>query len=311
VRIAGLLALLALASPAAAEGLVGRALCDVLWADLTGRAAAFAAVTGTVAGFEGGACVVEDVRLDLPGEYVPDWEAARLRLSGAALGWLVGEAATPDRLEIGIEGLHLAIQTGMPQMDYLYAAQTRAQTIRAQLALVWDKQDRTLTVERLDVDFPGDNRVQLTAHLDGVDLSSVGAMQMSATGFALREADLTVRTHGLFEGYLLMTLGPSLLPDAGDMEAAMAELKAEAVALVRELPVGTVPVASQDALAVLIAELPNPAGTLTVAVRAADGFGPTRFLGYAATGVPDSMDEAAPLLDGVTVDIGWTHEDTR
>lgn len=308
---AALAALLALGGPAVAQSLGGPALCRAVWDDLTAGAAEVAILTGTVAGAEGGACVIEDVRLDLPGEYVPDWQAARLRLSGAALPWLVGEPVTPDRLEIGIEGLHLVIQTGMAQMDYLYAAQARAQTIKAEVALAWDKAARTLSVETLDIDFPGDNRVELTAVVDGVDLSDAAAMQMSATGFALREADLTVRTHGLFEWYALMTLGPSVLPEEGDMEAAVAELKSEAAEMVRALPTGTFAEASKTALVALIDELPNPAGTLTVAFRAANGFGPVRFMGYAVEGVPDTLAEAAPLLEGVTVGIGWTHEDTR
>jgi hypothetical protein len=63
---------------------------------------------------------------------------------------------------------------------------------------------------------------RLSAVVTGVDLSSQGAMQMSATSFALTEADLRITTHGLFEWYALMALGPMVLPPEGDMEAAAA-----------------------------------------------------------------------------------------
>lgn len=307
---AALLAL-ALAGPAGAEGLAGVALCRAVWADLTARASDLAPLTGMVAGAEDGACVIEDVRLDMSGEYAPDWVIARLRLSGGTLLWLMGEAASPDRLEVGIEGLNLVVATGLEQMDYLLAAQARAYTIRAEAALAWDAAAKTVTVERFEIDFPGDNLAQVTAVLTGVDLSSPGAMQMSATGFALREAGLVLRMHGLFESYVLMAVGESVLPSEGDMEAAMAALQDEARALVTDLPEPAFSTATKAALATLIAELPNPAGTLTLAFRAANGFGPTRFLGYAATGVPDTLAAAAPLLDGVTIEIGWTHEETR
>jgi hypothetical protein len=309
----GALAALALAgaAPAGAQGLAGEGLCGAVWAALTNRVAAAFPLSGRVAGPDGGACVIEDLHLVTPGDYTPDWHAARLTLSGAALAWAVGDPASPDRLEITVEGLHATVATGMAQLDYLYRAQARAATIRAEAALSWDAGTRSVTVEAVEIDVPGDNLLRLTASIDGVDLSSDAAMQMSATGFALREADLTVRTHGLFEGYLLMSLGPLFLPQDGDMTAAMAGLQAEATAAVMALPADSFPDPSKSALAALIAELPNPRGTLRLAVRAEPGFGPTRFMGYAATGVPDSLAEAAPLLDGVTFSIGWTHEESR
>ena len=80
-------------------------------------------------------------------------------------------------------------------------------------------------------------------------------------------------------------------------------------AWVGDLPETSVSADSKAALAALVAELPNPSGELVVRVTAKPGIGPVRFGGYAVTGVPATLAEAAPLFQGVTVDVEWTHGD--
>lgn len=301
---AGLLAL-ALATPVEAQDL---ALCEAVWA----RAMTLAGevtVTGAVR-LEGDWCLAQGLRVDVPGEYAPDWRADRLRFRGGALGWMLDGSGIPDRLEVSVEGMSFAVQTGQPQTDYLFAAQSRAYPIQGDLALAWDPAGRTLAVERLEIDFPGANRVVLTATAKGVDLSSMGAAQMSATGFAVTEADLTVQTHGLFESYLLMALGSMFLPLDGDMMAAADGLRTQMISAAIQLPEASFPAESKDALLELIMLLPNPSGTLSVSMRAESGVGPARLMGFAMTGVPDTLDGIAPVLDGVRFDIGWTREAT-
>lgn len=305
------LALLLIAGLAAPAGAEEAGPCRSLWDRLSAALSESFPVSGTVTADAQG-CVVADVRLDYPGDYTPDWVADELRLSGGALGWLAGDAAAvPDRLEVLVRGLRFELRSGMALTDYVFAAQARANTIDADLALAWDPAARMLAIERLAVDFPGQNELHLTAQVTGLDLSSPGAAQMSLASAALREADLVVRTHGLFEGLLLNALATALLPLEGNMEAEVAALKAQATAAVAALPEASFPGESRAALAALIAELPNPKGRLTLAFRADPGLGATRFAGYAPGGAPDTLEAAAPLLDGVTVEIGWSHEDDR
>jgi hypothetical protein len=299
---AGVLALL-LAGPAAAEG-----LCDAAWAKVSAGLATFGTASGQV-GQEGDWCVVQGVILDLDGQYLPDWHVDRLRIRGSALGWLVDGAGAPVGLEIGVEGLRLVVQTGNPQMDWLFAAQARPNAIDAETSLSWDAAARELRLEGLSIDFPGENLVEAQAVLTGVDLSSMGAMQMSVTSFALTEADLRITTHGLFEWYVLMALGPNLLPPEGDMEAAAEGLRASMRAAVAELPGASFSDASKAALGRLIDELPNPSGDLAVSLRSEAGVGPGRLTGWVMTGVPQTVAEAAGVLEGVTVEVGWTHAD--
>ena len=303
IRAGALLVLLA--GPVAAE----TGLCETAWARVAEGLGGFGTVTATGVAQEGDWCVVDVPVLDVDGQYVPDWRMDRLRFRGAALGWIADGSSLPEGLEIAVEGLRLAVQTGNAQVDWLLAAQARPNGIDAEAALAWDPVAKVLRLERLSLDFPGENRVDASAVVTGVDLSSTGAMQMSLASFALTEAELRVQTHGLFEGYALMALGSALLPPEGDMDAAAEGLRAEALAAIGDLPGTSFSDASKAALRALVGELPNPAGDLAVTVKAEPGIGPVRFGGYAVTGVPATVAAAAPVFEGVKVDVGWTHAD--
>lgn len=303
---AGLLALV-LAGPVAAQGLSGPELCRAVWTRLADNLAFAASVRGTV-GQEGDWCVVTAPVVDLQGQYVPDWHMDRLRFRGAALGWFADGSAAPEGLEIAVEGLRLVVQTGNAQMDWLFAAQSRPNRISADAALSWDASERVLRLEGLSIDFPGENLVEASAVVAGVDLSSTGAMQMSATSFALTEADLRITTHGLFEWYALMALGPILLPPEGDMDAAFAEFQRNLTAFVGDLPGTSFSDDSKAALVALVEALPNPSGDLTLSVRAEPGFGPVRLGGLAVHGMQELLENLGPLFAGVTVDVAWVQD---
>lgn len=298
--------LMIIAGAARAET-VSEAACAAAFDALTGPEAVFP-VAGTLAGVTAEGCVIRDLVLDMGGEFAPDWHVRELRLRGSALGWLAGEAPAPETLEVEVRGLRFEVSTGNSQMDYLLAAQARAAPTSVDLALSWDPAAKVLVLSRLEIDFPGDNAVSLTGRVAQVDLSSMGAAQMSAASFALTEVELGVTSHGLFEHYVLMSLGPSLLPPGGDMDAAMTGLQAEAIAALADLPEATFSPVTKAALAELIGEMPNPGGRLDMAFRADPGFGPARFAGYAMTGVPQDVAGFEPLFDGVTINLDWQHD---
>lgn len=297
--------LLLLAGPAGAEA----GLCDAVWARVAEGLGSFGTVTAAGVAQAGDWCVVEAPRLDVDGRYVPDWQMDRLRFRGSALGWIADGSGSPERLELAVEGLRLVVQTGNAQMDWLLAAQARPNGIGAGAELAWDPAAKVLRLEGLSLDFPGENRIEASAVVTGVDLSSTGAMQMSLAGFALTGARLHVQTHGLFEGYALMALGSALLPPEGDMDAAAEGVRADLLATVGELPGTSFSDASKTAMAALVGELPNPSGDLVVTLQAEPGIGPVRFGGYAVTGMPTTLADAAPVFQGVTVDVDWTHAD--
>lgn len=267
--------------------------------------------SGRYDGVRDGWCRFRDVRLT-SGGYDPDIWIDELDLRGDAFGFFtLGEKPeTPGlRAEAKVGGLHIVPKAHEPLMDYLLAAQAQSWAISVEAALDWDAAGRVLRLSRLDLDFPGENAVSLSVTVANVDLSSDGAMQMSVTGFAVTEAALDVTTKGLFESYLLMPLGSELLPFDGDVLAAAENLRLKALGGIAAMPEAAVPAASKDALSRLMAEMPNPSGRLTMAFRADPGFGPSRLGFIGLYGMPGSVAEAAPLFQGVTLDVTWTHED--
>jgi hypothetical protein len=306
--------LAALAGPAAAES----SLCEDAWMSISEAFMASGALEthGTTTQPSPDLCEITDVAIDMEAQYAPDWHIDRMRITGNVPQFLTGliitgniQGLSPGTHRIDVEGIRFVPQAGNAQMDWIFAAQSRANPIDASLAFAWDAAGKTFKIEALTVEFPGDNLVEFSALAKGVDLSSSGAMQMSATGFAVTEADLRIRTHGLFEWYLLMPLGPSFLPYEGDMEAAAEALRAEMKAAVASLPGSSFSDASKAALTALIGELPNPSGVLTMKLRSAAGLGPARLAGYAMTGAPTTMTEVERVFEGTTFDIGWTHEE--
>lgn len=99
-----------------------------------------------------------------------------------------------------------------------------------------------------------------------------------------------------------------MLPGEGDMQAAVAGLKAQAAAGIAQLLEATFPAGTKAAMVALLTELPNPSGTLPLALRSEAGVGPSRVLDFAMTGVPRTMAEAAPVFDGVVINMEWQHD---
>lgn len=296
----------ALAGPVAAE-----TDCPALWGALAAELPAGLSLVGRPANPQDGFCVLTGIELSLGPQADHVLVVDRLLLKGAALEAFLGAEAAPTGLEARVEGLRLLTRSGIASFDYASAAQARLARTNASFLLSWNEKTRVLRLERLNVDLPGNNAVALTAEVQAVDLSSRAAIQTSLASFALTQADLDMTLHGFFEWYLLPALAAAVLPAEGDAEAAAKDVKAAAKAFLAQLPEPTFPQATREAAARIVDELPNPSGRLTLTFTAPEGFGPVRFAGFALTGVPRSLAAAAPLFQGVTLDLAWTHEDAE
>lgn len=294
------------AGPAAAE-----TDCKALWGKLAAELPEHLALAGRPANPQDGFCVLTGIEISYGAEPRSVLILDRLLVKGAALDAFLGAEAAPTALEARIEGLRLLTRTGIASFDYASAAQARLARTNASFLLSWDDKAKVLRLERLNVDLPGNNAIALKAEVQAVDLSSRAALQTSFASFALTRADLDMTLHGFFEWYLLPALAASFLPNEGDAEAAAKDAKAAAKAFIETLPEPTFPKASREAAARIVDEMPNPSGRLKLSFVAPDGFGPVRFARYALTGVPTDIAAAAPLFQGVTLDLSWTHEDAE
>jgi hypothetical protein len=312
MRVRALAMALCAASPVLAETPVERLdrQCRVVWEGVQAIDPGMP-ITGRYEGIDGDACLFADLSVVTSG-YAPDIFIDELRLRGDLLGLvLLSEVPEADAATFGLQvvGLRMVPQIGDPVMDYIYHAQWQRFAIGVQMEARVSAADKILELQQLSVDFPLDNQVSLSARVSNVDLSSQAALQMSLTSFAVTEAELRVTSHGLFETYVLAVLAPLLLSADGDMPAEEERLRAAAIAALTGLPEASFSPESKDAMARLLQELPNPDGTLTVRMAAEAGFGPARLMAYALTGLPTTLEAAAPLFQGVTLDIDWLHVD--
>jgi hypothetical protein len=194
------------------------------------------------------------------------------------------------------------VYTEDPAMNYLMDVQGAQAGIDLDLVLTYDAGARRLVMERLALDFPGDNAINLSAELVRLDLTSAAGLQLSVGQAGITRLNLDISSHGLFENYVVLPLGLPLLNMAGpgEPEAVVAGLIADARGTIAALPDTLMDANSRAALDLLLADMPHPWGKLTLDIAVPAGFGAPRFMGFAMTGVPFTLQGWMPVFDGVT-----------
>ncbi len=248
-------------------------------------------------------CVVSDIVL--PPQNRVEMRARSLAWSGSEMARFTDQGLPPTDLVIELDDLRIIPRIDDPVMDYLFQAQSVPSAIDLRMAARWDAEMGRLHLETVEADFPGDNFIRFEAEISGVDLSTQQSLAMSAGSFSVTRTLTEIRTNGLFEGYLLMAAGAPLLTGDDPPEEQVEALKSKALASIDAMPTGQVPAASKAALKRLVGDMPNPAGTITVAMSADPGLGPARFLGLALNRDLDDLSDIWPLLDGVRLDIRY------
>jgi hypothetical protein len=284
-------------------GEVHAAGCAAEWSVAQSRLTGLGA---TVAGSPGvseiqGWCRVGPLEIRTEGTYSPDYLIRSFDWQGDGVQGFLDMSVVPRSIALRIDDLRIAVKTPDPLMTYLLRVQSAKGGIDADVSLAWDQGARVLTLSNLALDFPGDNAVVLSAAARNVDLSSSGAVEMSATGFAVNRMRLIVTSNGLFESYFAMPLGSALLSEEADPEAQIREIKAAVQAVIGKLPAATFPAPTKAALSDLLAEMPTPAGTLTLEMTSDAGIGPAQLAVYALTGVPASVEDLGHIFAGMKV----------
>lgn len=246
---------LALSAPASAQ--MTEASCAVSWG-MIGSATTMPAEATPV--LEGDSCVARD--LEIP--------AGRLRVLVDELRWqlegleaLMVSGTLLDRVEISARGVYVLAATEMANFDYVLEAQARAGE-GISVDLLATHRAGAVTLDRLHVDFPGENAIDATLALTDVD-------PRAPEQAVIRAARLEVETHGLFETYALMPLANLLIGLADDPEVAVARAQADAIAAIEALPEPLFQQPSRAALTMLVRDMPNPAGRVVLDLQAEDG----------------------------------------
>lgn len=299
-------AVLAAPLPALAQDAAPVDACARDWAVLVAVSGLGDVFNGPVTEVDGW-CEARAVTLgDVPeGELGAEVRVDALRWRGEGLDALAAGTGLPTALEVEMEGLRVLTQAGDSTLTWLMERQQARSGIDGALSVAWDAGTRDLTVSRLDLDFPGEGAIALTATVAGLDLSSEAALTVSLGSAGLTRLTAEVALRGLFEAYLLMPLGAALLDGSPDPEAEAERLRARALAEVARLPEAIFPEPARAALSALLGDLPNPWGDLSVDVTASPPLGAPRLARFALTGAPATPEALWPALEGVTVAVEW------
>ncbi|MGI3187161.1 hypothetical protein [Nioella aestuarii] len=209
---------------------------------------------------ENGACVARDLEI----------VTGRLRILVDDLRWqvegleaLLVSGALLNRVELSAGGVYVLAATGMPDFDYVMEAQARAGE-GISVDLLATHADGEVMLDRLHVDFPGENAIDATLQLTDVD-------PRAPDQAVIRAARLEVLTRGLFETYALMPLANLLLGSSDEPEAEVARLQAETIAAIETLPEPLFDRSTRAALVMLVQDMPNPAGRVIFELQAENG----------------------------------------
>ncbi len=293
----------ALASPAAAQDMTS-ADCDAILAKVQGAFAAMA-VSFDAAGAVGGQCVLQRVSRTADRLGGPAWQADRVAVRGAGPDGPFAQTGTLNSLSLDIRGLTISPDFPDPLPAHLVAVQPYLGEINARLGLNWDSAERSLSVSRLLVDFAGNDKLDLTARAINVDASSLTGATMGLASFLVTDADIKITSRGLFAALVTAAVGPTLAADDAARTAALPGIKAEATSWVSQLPDASFSTESKSALRSLVADLDDPVGTLRVKLQSVAGIGPSSVMRYVLSGAPATVDDLAPMFDGMQVDVAW------
>lgn len=283
--------LTALALPATAQQSL--AVCEESWAKLT---IALPIAVSAEIGTEGPLCVAENVEAN---ESFAQILIDRVTWEGQGLDRFAQDAIPPRSLMLAVEKARSVRLTGDPRTDYVRRAQALNEAVSGRLEMRWDQLTNRLFLDTLNVDFPGENALRMTAQAGGVDLSSMSALRTSLGSAVLSSMTVNVTTFGLFEAYLLERLVLTAVAPDTDPQSALPGLVADLSAQIEDLPESSFSPESKSAMIAFLEDLPSPGGDLRMSLTADPPFGWVRlvpnWLNAGGTRNPET------LLDGVRI----------
>lgn len=298
-------ATLAFGSPATAQDRMTAEQCTQSWAALETLMATPETGVTFVPDNEGW-CLLENGSINQDNQQ--SYRLASLRWRASGIDRLIEDGLPPRSLDVIGNGLSIVPQTNDPVFDYLLGVQSTNAAAGFGLSVRWDGVQNAVLLDEAYFDFAPGNRIEITARIDGVDLSDTAAMQSSIGSMGLRDLSLQSDFDGWFETHVALSLGSEVLLGNGIApEAQVAALKDQAVQFFTQIPATIMPDASRDALSAFVQSLPHPRGTLRMQLSANPPLGAARMAPFALMSDAPSPQQIVDLgLNGVALLFTWT-----
>lgn len=250
-----------------------------------------------------GWCLLTGLEFDIDPNTGARIETLRWRASD--IGRFINDGLPPRMIEVEGRGLGVVATTGDAVLDYLIQLQMRQSKMAFGTTARWDGVQNAVTIDTAYLAFNPTNRIDVTARIEGANLTDRASMQTSIGSVALRNLTFESTFDGWFESYAAMAVGQALLEDGeATPPAQVATLKRQATEYISELPASAMPPPSRAALGAFINALPTPRGTLQMQLSADPAIGAARTALILREAPLTQTVET--LLNGVNVLVTWT-----
>lgn len=238
--------------------------------------------------------------------------STRIRIS--SLRWrasdierLIELQLLPRSIEIQGQGFGVVPETGDPLYDYLLGIQMTQPETAFGLTVRWDGVQNTVIIDDTFLNFSALNRIEVSARIEGANLTDQATTQTSFGTMGLRELNIESDFAGWFEAYVAFALGAAVLTD-GEVspEDQVAEIKQHVIDFISEIPDANMPEASRNAVSAFVMSLPSPRGRAQLQLNATPVLGAARMTPFAVSATRPTPAQVLELgLEGVTFRFTW------
>ncbi len=295
--------MLFLAGNAAAEDMTPDS-CAALWSGVPAVVGGYE-LNQSVMLEQAGWCFVQGAALVGQNVNQPNISVASLRVRGAGLG----QAAAPEggfrEAEVVATGVRVAPKIADRGISDKLRTYLRVQVADVSFVIRWNVETGELLLRQFQLVLADGTKVTLGADIEGAQLASLQAAQLSVLVARLTVMDFVMISKGQAVRPLVEAVAQELVPKDTAPARAIEAARAMVLSGVDALPDAAFDGASKSALRNWIAAMPQPAGKLAIALRAEAGIGALQVALAALQADPTSEAALAALFDGATVRATW------
>lgn len=236
-----------------------------------------------------------------------------MTLRAAEMSWNIEGAdrlaamLPPEKVDLHLSGAYMFMDISQyPSMSYAAQLVSARNAVDLWLEVSAPPATGDIVLTRLAMEGPNRNDFTLSGRITDMDLTSHSSIQNSIMSAALKELNLTIETHGMFEAYGVHIIA-GLWSSQGvtDVQHKVERLKAFAQSMIASVPETLLSAASGAALSDMIDVMPAPDGILSLDLHAPEGLSATRFASLAFIRRQVTPEVIWSILEGVTVTAEW------
>jgi hypothetical protein len=303
ITLTALAVMSSMAGNAAAEDMTP-ASCAALWSGVPALVGGYE-LNQSVMVEQAGWCFVQGVALLGQKVNQPNISMATLRVRGDGLAQTVAPDGGFRELEVDATGLRVAPKISDRGISDKLRTYLRVQVADVSFVIRWNAQTGAVQLRQFQLALADGTKVTLGADIEGAQLGSLQAAQLSLLVARLTAMDLAMVTKGQGMRPLVEAVAQEMVPKDTVPGRAIEAARRVVLSGVDVLPDAAFDGPSKSALRDWVEALPQPAGKLVIALRAEVGIGAVQVALAAMTDNPTSAAALEAVFSGATVRVDW------